>query len=71
MLELAASLGIPAAEKTLGRFDLFAAEEAFLSGTGAGIVPIRSLDSRAIGEGVPEQEPHPQDDQAVPERPRR
>ncbi len=53
VLELAASLGIPAAEKTLGRFDLVSAEEALLTGSGAGIVPIRSLDGRAIGAGVP------------------
>jgi branched-chain amino acid aminotransferase len=53
VLELAATLGIPAREQTLGRFDLFAAEEAFLTGTGAGIVPIRSLDHRVLGSGSP------------------
>ena len=34
---------------TLGRFDLFAAEEVFLTGSGAGIVPVRSLDGRILG----------------------
>lgn len=53
ILELAATLGIQAREQTLGRFDLFAAEEAFLTGSGAGIVPIRSLDDRIIGAGSP------------------
>ena len=53
MLELAGTLGIPAREQTLGRFDFFAAEEAFLTGTGAGIVPLRSLDGRLIGAGRP------------------
>jgi branched-chain amino acid aminotransferase len=53
VLELAATLGIPAREQTLGRYDLFAAEEAFLTGSGAGVVPIRSLDGRVIGAGSP------------------
>ena len=46
-------LGIPAREQTLGRFDLLGAEEAFLSGTGVGIAPVRSLDGQAIGVKVP------------------
>ena len=49
VLELAAALGIPARERTLGRFDLFACEEAFLTGSGAGLVPVRSLDGERIG----------------------
>lgn len=50
VLEIAPELGIPARVATLGRFDLFAAEEVFLTGTGAGIVPVRSLDGRALGK---------------------
>jgi branched-chain amino acid aminotransferase len=53
VLEIAATQGIPAREQTLGRFDLFAAEEAFLTGSGAGLVPVRSLDGRVIGAGGP------------------
>ena len=53
LMELAASLGFSVLEKTIGRFDLFAAEEAFLTGSGAGIVPVRSLDGRTIGAGTP------------------
>jgi len=53
VMELAATLGIPVREQTLSRFDFFAAEEAFLTGSGAGIVPIRSLDQRSIGAGRP------------------
>ncbi len=53
VLELAGTLGIPAGERTLGRFDLFSADEVFLTGTGAGIVPVRSLDGQTVGEGVP------------------
>lgn len=53
VLELAAGLGIATREATLGRLDLFAAEEAFLTGSGAGLVPVRSLDGRSIGSGNP------------------
>jgi branched-chain amino acid aminotransferase len=53
VLDLAADLGIPAREQTLGRYDLFAAEEALLTGSGAGIVPVRSLDGRSLGCGRP------------------
>jgi branched-chain amino acid aminotransferase len=49
VLELARELAIPCAERTLGRFDLFASTEAFLSGSGAGLVPVRSLDGERLG----------------------
>ena len=53
-LELACELGIPAAERSLGRYDLFAAEEVFLSGTGVGgFVPVRSLDGERVGGKPP------------------
>ena len=44
VLELAAGLGIPADERSLTRMDLISADEVFLSGTGARIVGVRSLD---------------------------
>jgi branched-chain amino acid aminotransferase len=53
VLELARELGIPAQERSLGRFDLLAAEECFLTGSGAGLVGVRSLDGRPIGAGAP------------------
>jgi branched-chain amino acid aminotransferase len=53
LLELAVGLGIPARQRSLGRFDLFAAAEVFVSGSGAGIVPVRSLDGREVGGGRP------------------
>ncbi len=49
VLEIAASEGIAAREQSLGRFDLFDADEVFLTGTGAGIVPVASLDGAPIG----------------------
>jgi len=53
VLELAAGLGIPARERTLGRVDLLSADEVFLTGTGARIMPVRSLDGRPIGKRAP------------------
>jgi branched-chain amino acid aminotransferase len=53
VLEIAHSLGIPACERSLGRYDLFAADECFLTGSGAGLVAVRSLDGRPIGAGAP------------------
>ncbi len=53
VLELAAELGIPAHERTLGRFDLLAADEVFLTGSGARIVAVGSLDGQPIGAGGP------------------
>lgn len=51
VLELARSLGIPTIERSLGRMDVFGADEAFMTGTGAGIVRIASLDGETIGTG--------------------
>ena len=48
VLELAERLGIPSREKTLGRFDLFGADEVFLSGTGARIVAVATLDDQEV-----------------------
>jgi branched-chain amino acid aminotransferase len=53
VLELARALGLVARERSLGRVDLFGADEVFLTGTGVGIVPVRSLDGRPLGRGVP------------------
>ena len=53
VLELASRQGVAAQERSLGRFDLFAASEVFLCGSGAGFVPVRSLDARTIGSGAP------------------
>jgi len=53
ILELADQLGIPWAEQTLTRYDIFVADECFLTGTAAEVIPVISLDRRPIGEGVP------------------
>jgi branched-chain amino acid aminotransferase len=49
VLELCEALGIPHEIRTLGRIDLFGADEVFLTGTGAGLVRVSSLDGEVIG----------------------
>jgi branched-chain amino acid aminotransferase len=53
VLELAAGLGIPAREQTLTRMDLISADEVFLTGAGARVVGVRSLDGISIGARAP------------------
>ena len=42
---------MPVEERTIDRSELYTADEAFFSGTGAQIVPICSIDNRAVGNG--------------------
>lgn len=53
ILELAAQLGVPVAERSLTRYDIFVADECFLTGTAAEVIPVVSLDRRKIGTGQP------------------
>ena len=50
---IALDLGIEYREGNILRSDLYTAEEAFLSGTAAEVVPIRSVDDREIGDPGP------------------
>ena len=51
ILALAASLGIKVEEKPFTLFDVWTSKEAFICGTGAEVVPVLSVDDRAIGTG--------------------
>ncbi len=53
IIELAEKLGVKAVEKSLTRYDIFTADECFLTGTAAEVIPVVELDRRVIGEGVP------------------
>ncbi|MEA2703513.1 MAG: branched-chain amino acid aminotransferase, partial [Actinomycetota bacterium] len=53
VVTIARDLGYEVAESNLLRTDLYLAEEAFLTGTAAEVVPIRSVDDRQIGEPGP------------------
>jgi branched-chain amino acid aminotransferase len=50
---IAEDLGVPYETGNLLRSDLYIADEAFLSGTAAEVVPIRSVDDRELGEPGP------------------
>jgi branched-chain amino acid aminotransferase len=53
VLELAAKAEIPTRQTNLTRYDLYTADECFLTGTGAEIVPVVDVDKRLIGDGKP------------------
>ncbi len=53
VLNLAREAGIPVQECSMVRHDIFIADECFLTGTAAEIVPVVSLDGRPIGNGKP------------------
>ncbi len=53
VLELAQQLGIPVQETNLGYFDLYTADEVFVTGTAAEVAPIVYVDGRSIGSGKP------------------
>lgn len=50
---LAADLGYEVVYEALRRDDLYLADEAFLTGTAAEVVPIASVDDRVVGAGQP------------------
>ncbi len=51
IIELAAAAGYRLVETLLNRYDLYTADEAFLTGTAAEVAPIRMVDGRIIGAG--------------------
>lgn len=53
ILELCTKLQIPAVETTIQRYDLYVAEEFFLTGSGAEVIPVTRIDGRAIADGKP------------------
>jgi len=50
---IAADMGVAVRHEPLIRTDLYLADEAFLTGTAAEVVPIRAVDDRIVGEGRP------------------
>jgi branched-chain amino acid aminotransferase len=53
ILELAGEARIPAREKRLTRYDVYTADECFLTGTGAEVMPVAEVDGRRIGAVTP------------------
>ncbi len=53
IIEIAAKQKIAFEERTLTRHDLFNADEVFLTGTAAEVIPVVKIDARVIGTGKP------------------
>jgi len=53
VFEIAAELGLRIAETDITRHDVFIADECFLTGTAAEIIPVVKADGRPIGNGKP------------------
>jgi branched-chain amino acid aminotransferase len=53
VMALAREGGLAVSEPNLTRYDLFNAEECFLTGTGAEIIAVVKIDGRVIGKGKP------------------
>jgi branched-chain amino acid aminotransferase len=53
VLDCARAEGIPTAEMPMTRHDIFVADECFLTGSAAEVIPATKLDGRTIGSGKP------------------
>ena len=53
VFEMAAEAGIAISEPNMTRYDIYTADECFLTGTAAEVIPVVKLDSRLIGGGTP------------------
>lgn len=53
VLEIAQQLGYTAVTTNLNRYDLYQADEVFLSSTAGGIIPVIEIDHRPVGNGTP------------------
>ena len=51
VLRICAKAGIPARERNFSLTEVYSADEAFVTGTFAGVVPVREIDGRMIGDG--------------------
>jgi len=53
VMALARERGIPVEERVFGRHDVYTADECFLTGTAAELIPVVKVDGRPIGSGQP------------------
>jgi branched-chain amino acid aminotransferase len=53
VMDLALESGLTVSEPNLTRYDIFNADECFLTGTGAELIPVVKVDGRIIGKGKP------------------
>jgi branched-chain amino acid aminotransferase len=53
IIQIARDLGFEVVERDIARAELYLAEEVFLTGTAAELVPVREVDDHAVGTGRP------------------
>ena len=53
VMAIAAGAGIPVREEPMQRYDLFTADEMFLTGTAAEVIAVTNVDRRPVGDGAP------------------
>ncbi len=53
VFDIAKEIGVPIEEHDLTRYDVWNADECFLSGTGAEVIPVVKVDGREIGTAKP------------------
>ena len=53
VLEIAKELGLEAVEADFTRHDVYTADECFLTGSAAELIPVVAVDAREIGDGKP------------------
>ena len=53
IFDIAGALGYEVRTTEMTRYDLFNADECFLTGTAAGVIPVISVDGRIVGDGTP------------------
>ncbi len=53
VIELARAAGLTVVERSMDRHDIYTADECFLTGTAAEVIPVISVDGRPIGDGTP------------------
>ena len=53
VIEICRRNGIPCFEKNFSLTEVYSADEAFFTGTFAGVVPVRKIDGRQIGDALP------------------
>ncbi|WP_435015997.1 branched-chain-amino-acid transaminase [Tundrisphaera sp. TA3] len=53
VIELGKKAGLKVVERTMDRHDIYTADECFLTGTAAEVIPVVECDARPIGDGKP------------------
>ncbi len=53
VIELARSAGLTVFERTMDRYDVYTADECFLTGTAAELIAVVECDGRTLGSGRP------------------